>query len=242
MRGQLSILSEAYSYATYENRVLATREFIREILGYVVEKREDALALHESARADAVRAGATLQPDDLVGLRYRVAAFTRPIVQHGWEYAPTERRRPQPTDVPKDYTVVHNGRFEPTVSVRRPYAYVIEPGLDAVVEKLRQHGIIVEPFSGDAHLESYLVTEMKRARREFQGHRLLTLEVEARATTAAFTDAHVVRLAQPLGNLAAYLLEPQATDGLAAWNFLDDTIAVQEMFPIRRVLTPKGLR
>jgi len=133
--------------------------------------------LHEGARADAVRAGTTLQPDDLVGLRYRVAAFTQPIVQHGWEYAPAERRRPQPTDVPKDYTVVHNGRFEPTLSVRRPYAYVIEPGLDAVVEKLHQHGIVVEPFSGEASLETYFVIEMKRARRFGSNLSMIFMEI-----------------------------------------------------------------
>jgi hypothetical protein len=29
-------------------------------------------------------------------------------------------------------------------------------------------------------------------------------------------------LAQPLGNLAFYLLEPQSDDGLVTWNFFDD--------------------
>jgi len=31
----------------------------------------------------------------------------------------------------------------------------------------------------------------------------------------------VVRTAQPLANIAAYLLEPQSNDGLVTWNFLD---------------------
>ena len=32
----------------------------------------------------------------------------------------------------------------------------------------------------------------------------------------------VVRTAQPLGNLAVYLLEPRSEDGLATWNFFDE--------------------
>ena len=48
------------------------------------------------------------------------------------EFRPNQGRR-RVTDRPKDYTVVHVGGFEPTVSVRRPYAYLIEPGNDALV-------------------------------------------------------------------------------------------------------------
>ena len=33
--------------------------------------------------------------------------------------------------------------------------------------------------------------------------------------------AVVVRTAQPLGSLAAYLLEPESDDGLFVWNFFD---------------------
>ena len=241
LRGQLSILLEAYAYASFEDRVLCTREFVREILGYVIEKREEINALHYLAQMDTVRAAKKLEPSDLIGLRYQMAAYPRPVVRHGWAYEDGENGRPRRTDTPQDYTVVHNGRFEPTLSVRRPYAYILEPGLDAVVAKLRQHGIQVEPFTGSASTETYLVTGVERARRAFQGHNMLTLEVEATDATTAFVDASIVYLAQPLGNLAAYMLEPQATDGLAAWNILDEHVAEGKLFPIHRVLRPRDL-
>jgi hypothetical protein len=37
----------------------------------------------------------------------------------------------------------------------------------------------------------------------------------------------VVRTAQPLGNLIAYLLEPQSNDGLVVWNFFDRYLVPQ---------------
>ena len=37
----------------------------------------------------------------------------------------------------------------------------------------------------------------------------------------------VVRTAQPLGNLAAYLLEPESDDGLIVWNAFDRALVSQ---------------
>jgi hypothetical protein len=45
----------------------------------------------------------------------------------------------------------------------------------------------------------------------------------------------VVRTAQRLGTLAAYLLEPQSEDGLCAWNFFDGTLKRGTDFPVLRV-------
>ncbi|MEW6073800.1 MAG: M14 family metallopeptidase [Planctomycetota bacterium] len=242
LRGQLSILSEAYAYASYRDRVLATREFVREILRYVAERKEEVLAIHERAKADTIRAGANPQPDDVVGLRFRPAAFPRPAVVRGWAWETDAGGRRRRTEESRDYTVVHVGCFEPAVSVRRPYAYLLEPDLDAVVEKLREHGIAVEPFAGGASVESYRVLSIEAGRREFQGHRMLSLEVEASdARIELGPGAAIVRTAQPLGNLAVSLLEPQAVDGLAAWNFLDGRIAAGEPFPIHRVRSARDL-
>jgi hypothetical protein len=237
LRGQMSILSEAYAYAPYRDRVLATLEFVREIMTYATENASRIRDLHERARAETTANGAAPQPDDCVGIRHRLAALPRPATIRGWVMTPPEAgRRPRPTDEPMDHRVVHLGRFEPTVCVQRPYAYLVAPGLDGVVEKLRQHGIEVEPFEGPARVEAYTVTDVRRPDRAFQGHRMLTLEVEATSRRESFgAGTTIVRTAQPLGTLAVYLLEPRSTDGLAAWNLMDDLIAGGAEFPVYRV-------
>ncbi len=243
LRGQMSILSEAYAYASYEDRVLATRAFVRTILEYVVEKKEKVFELHERARTETIAAGEHPQPDDLVGLRHRRAACLLPVTIHGWQYETGGDGRRRRTDQPQDYTVTHLGCFEPTVSVRRPFAYVLEPDLDGVLVKLRQHGVAMEPFSGAVRVESYRVTSLKRARRAYQGHRILNLDVEASDAELTLPEGStLVRLAQPLGNLIVYLLEPRSTDGLAAWNFLDDRIEEGGVFPIHRIRRAGDLR
>ena len=47
----------------------------------------------------------------------------------------------------------------------------------------------------------------------------------------------IVRLAQPLGLLAAYLLEPESDDGLTDWNFMDPWLEVGKPAPVRKMMT-----
>ncbi len=236
LRGCMAILSEAHSYKPYEERIVVTREFVREIMAYAAENKQRVMEIHDQARFQTIGKGRNPQPDDCVGIRHKLAAFMRPATVHGYEMIPRERGRPRPSDVPKDYTVIHLGRFEPTLSVRRPYAYIIPPGFDNIVDKLQQHGIKVEPFEGAATVESYTITEIERAEREFQGHRRLTLEVEADQHTETFpAGSSIVRTGQRLGTLIVYMLEPQSVDGLATWNFFDDHLELGGEFPVMRI-------
>jgi hypothetical protein len=241
LRGQMSVLSEAYSYAPYKDRVIVTLEFIREVLQYVAAHRAEVIEISSRARRETAAAGENPQPGDIVGIRHRIAAFNDLIVIRGYEHVgggeggaaidPHVDHGP-----PKDYTVIHLGRFEPTLSVPRPHAYIIPPGFDHLVEKLRQHGIAVEPFTGDALFERYTVTRVQRSERAFQNHVMQKLDVTCARGKATFAPgSHIVRTAQPLGTLAVYLLEPQSEDGLATWNFLDDVLKEGAAYPIVRV-------
>jgi hypothetical protein len=227
LRGQMSILSEAYSYADYRDRVLATLEFVREILRYAAEEREAIRGLHEQAREATTRAGEHPQPDDVVGIRHRIAAMDEPAVILGAASAGTE---------PPLHTVVHRGRFEATRGVRRPHAYIVAPGTDEVLANLDAHGITVEPVTGEALVEVYTVASQVRAERPFQGHRTIRLEVDARLERRRIEPGStLVRTGQPLGNLIVYLLEPESDDGLAAWNFFDEVLEDGEEFPVYRL-------
>ena len=243
LRGQMSILSEAYAYATYEERVLATREFVREILGWVAENGERVRELHERARTETTAAGENPQPDDVVGIRHRLAPAPRLATVLGFVEEPDESGRPRPTGEPLDRQVLHLDRFEPTLSVRRPHAYLIPPGLDAVVENLRLHGVRLEPWSGRALVEAYTILDVRRRSRPFQGHRTVELECEAELCERELPEGSwICPTGQPLGNLIVYLLEPQSEDGLVTWSFLDEHLKEGRPYPILRVRSRHDLR
>ncbi len=54
MRNRIAILSEAYSYASFEERVLATLYFVEEILDYVHEHADEVRRIVAEADAASV--------------------------------------------------------------------------------------------------------------------------------------------------------------------------------------------
>jgi hypothetical protein len=52
---------------------------------------------------------------------------------------------------------------------------------------------------------------------------------------------YLVRTSQPLGLLAAYLLEPESDDGFVAWNFLDSHLNPQTILPIYKLMESRAL-
>ena len=92
-------------------------------------------------------------------------------------------------------------------------------------------------------VEKRRLLDLHREEKAFQGHHTVALTVE-RTRTEAVAEAGtvLVPLAEPLGHLAAFLLEPESPDGVATWNLLDEALsrlvpgAPDAWLPIRRVL------
>jgi hypothetical protein len=58
---------------------------------------------------------------------------------------------------------------------------------------------------------------------------------------------YVVRTAQPLANVASYLLEPQTNDALILWNFFDRSLVPQwgrgyNEYPVYRLMRKAELK
>jgi dipeptidyl aminopeptidase/acylaminoacyl peptidase len=129
------------------------------------------------------------------------------------------------------------GASTPTLTVRRPYAYLFPARLASIVENLQRHGIVVEELREDIELdvEAYRIDRITRTP-AFQKHQPVSVEATARKESRRVeAGTIVVHTAQALGGLAAYLLEPQAADGLTTWNFFDAVLKEKEDFPVLRL-------
>ena len=242
LRGHMSILSEAYSHASYETRVLATLEFVRECLLFAAQNADAMRALVERGRAETIAAGEGDVPSMAsVGIRHELASASEPAVIRGWVETLDDEGRSVPTDEPQDYVVRHDDHFRPTLSVTRPRGYLIPPGHDEVVDVLRAHGVeLASAPMGEQDVEVYSLTAVERAEQAFQGHHIVTADAQARADRRAIDDGWTfVPTAQALGTLAVYLLEPAADDGLVAWGFFDgqpgEGLETGAEFPVLRV-------
>jgi hypothetical protein len=223
LRHRIGILCESYVYAPYRDRVLASRDFVRCCFEYAAKEKDKLRKLLKDAETGSAR----------VALRHKQVPLGKEMTVIGIEGGKTA-----PPGKAKEFTVTYLGKCEATVSVERPYAYLLPATQNKAVEKLRQHGIAVEELTADAELavEVYRVDKVSAAAQAYQGHKQVTLTVTPRQekrTVKART--FVVRTGQRLGTLAAFVLEPQSEDGLATWNYFDAALQPGGDYPVLRL-------
>jgi len=236
LRNRIAILSESYAYASYKDRVLASKEFVRGILEHVADNKDKIRKLLADVRQATTNAGRLLKADDFVPLQYTAAPLGRPHNLLGFVEEVRDSRRVA-TDKPREYQVQYLGATDTTLAARRPWAYLIPARFTAAVENLQRHGLEVEELREDIELdvEAYRIDQVIRTP-AFQSHRPVLLACSKHKDSRRVPAGTVlVRTAQPLGSLAVYLLEAQTLDGLVTWNFFDDGLRREEDFPVLRL-------
>jgi len=254
LRNRLAILDENYVHADYKTRVISNYNFLLAVLDYSYANA--GLLLKATAEADArtVARGLAAKPAGLFGLDFDLRALPNPVTILGFEMESVQREgapfpQMKPSDRKKAYTVPYYADFVPKTIVPLPAGYLISPPNAGVVENLVRHGLLVERLSAPAKLEvqTFKIKEIKAAANFYQGHRLNAVSGEYAAETKEFPAGTIfVTLAQPLANVAAYLLEPQSDDGLVVWNFFDRDLVGQwarqpSPCPVYKLMAPVPL-
>jgi dipeptidyl aminopeptidase/acylaminoacyl peptidase len=240
LRNRLSILSEAYSYAPFEDRVRGTLAFVRSALEEAASRRGEIRSLLDRARAETVAATGVGIP-----IRSEARPFDEPVTILGFEESAGARPSESVSaGVPRDYSASLVHRFEPTLTVVRPFGYVIPPGFEEAVATLDRHGIALERIREDVEVDAEIsrLDEVRRRRAGYNGP--ATIEADATPREEAFrveAGSVLVRTDQPLGTLASYLLEPQSDDNLMTHGLLGESIEAGADFPVVRVVAPVSL-
>jgi hypothetical protein len=240
LRGRLGILSEAYSYLDYKGRIIATKEFVTELLNFVTENHETVRGLLDSVDADLIKSGQTSPQRTSISLGAKPIAFKEKFTVKGFK-----------DGQPHDYQCDFIGDYQSTKQVPMPYAYLIPAEHKNVAQRLQMHGVKVEKMGshaadGSANLllevQVDTVRSLVRNEQTFQKHKMIRVESE-RSTERKTISAgmFVVRTGQPLGRLISYMLESESDDGFTFWNFLDDSLEVGKPYPIWSIAKPVEL-
>ena len=237
LRNRIAILSEAYSYATFEERVLATLYFVEEILDYVHENGAEIRSIVEDADASvvgqrlALRAAPERSPAPVDILMGEVDEERHPLTG-----ATLLRRR----DVQRVESMYEFGTFAPTESDVVPAGYIVPARLEDTLIRLEAHGVVMEPAPSTARAgQAFRVDSVSTAPRPFQGHLEQVIHGAYEAATMSPGAGDMwVPADQPLGRLIFTLLEPRSDDGFANWGFLADELEAGELYPITRVPAP----
>ncbi len=199
LRNRISILTEAYAYAPYKERVLATQSFVSQCLNAVVERRERIAKLLDDVDRRA------RQGRGEVALRAHIGPHDEKITVKGFVEEEKDSKQVA-TDEHRDYEVEDWAKSVADLNVALPSAYLLSPEFSPCCENLQRHGIEVEQLREDIEVdvEASRIGQVRHAEREFEGHKLTTLEVEREPRARQFpAGTLVVRTSQPLGRLAA---------------------------------------
>jgi Zinc carboxypeptidase. len=234
IRNRLGILNENYVYADFKSRVLGCYYLIHSLMEYTSSHKSEIKSMLNDVDKRTIARGANPAVTDSFAIEYKVRpspdkvtirTYEAELINdvNGWKnYKRTERQR--------DVTVPYYIDYYPTKNVRFPFAYLITISDPAITDLMKIHGIKLEKLSTDSKIEvqRFEISELKGAPKLNQGHYTNTIDGKYISGPLDFpAGTIVVRTAQPLGNLAAYLLEPQSNDGLVFWNFFDRYLVPQ---------------
>ncbi len=222
LRNRISVLSEAYSYIPFADRIAVTRAFVLENLRAMIAFESRARGIFERADRRVSRSGAP---------RVRIhhdSTFAEPSFH---DVLVTDVSRPgrgksrvASSDVRKRENTPVYVRFEARKSDVYPRAWAITPASDVVRQTLLLHGLEVatldEPATVDA--ECFWPTSLSKMRMVYQGHRMVQMRGEL-ATSRRELPAGtlIIPARQRLARIAAVLIDPLSEDSLATWNFFE---------------------
>jgi hypothetical protein len=254
IRNRLGILNENYVYADFKSRVMGCYYLIHSLLDYASGHNSEIKNILSETDKKTIARGENPTVTDSFAIEYNVRPLPEKVTiktyvaelvneTNGWKnYHRTEKQQ--------DVTVPYYIDYYPVKNVRFPFAYLITLKDPAIIEVLKIHGVKFERLIADSRIDvqRFDITELKGSAKLNQGHYTNTIDGKYVNGPVDFpAGTIIVRTAQPLGDLAAYLLEPQSNDGLLFWNFLDRYLVPQwgmgyNPYPVFKVLDKTDIK
>ena len=234
VRNRLAILNENYVYADYKTRVLGSYSLLHSILDYSASHSVEIKDMLKKVDLQTIARATNLAVPDSFPIKYKVKPTPEKIRIRAFEVDVTTdadgKEKLHKSDRKRLVNAPYLADYYPTRSVAFPYAYIIKLNDPAVANLLLKHGIKVEKLvqATTLEVETFRISDLKPEARLNQGHYTNTVKGMVIKDTVEFLPGnYVVRMAQPLANLAAYMLEPETNDALILWNYFDRYLVPQ---------------
>jgi hypothetical protein len=135
---------------------------------------------------------------------------------------------------PYTKTIKEWNKFEPSVSVQKPVAYIIPKAWDRVIALLKLNNVKIQEIKADQKIEveSYYIGDFKTGARPYEGHYLhsgLKLNT-VKQNLQYYAGDFVIYVNQSTNRYIVETLEPQATDSFFNWNFFDSILDMKEHY------------
>jgi hypothetical protein len=235
LRNRLAILSEAFSHERFYQRIYSTYSFVTEILEHTNSNSKAIQEVTRQADAKTVQTILNEAGKTKKGVRFKMVESEKINDFPTYDYV-SYTKPDGSKELVRSGKIVHykdvtyHSKFDAEVESTLPMGYIIPAAFSAVAENLRKHGVKVTTLSKPQTMEGevFQIEEFEIDKRKFEGHFMARVYGKFISTKKKFNKGdYLVELAQPLGNLAFYLLEPQSDDGFITWNFFDKYLEKQ---------------
>ena len=225
-----TVLVENHSLKPYDQRVLGTYVFLESVIRTTAN---NAAGLRRAIETDRKGNAATIPLGWDVDPKAPVPTIDYKAIESGSvPSAISGGLRMEFTGKPVTVKIPHKQANHVTASVARPKAYWIPPAWSEVIQRLQLHGIQFERVNEprDVRVTMYRLEEAKfQEKQPFEGRVQLTAKPVAESKTERYASGSIrIPTDQPLGNLAAILLEPSSPDSLFQWGFFNQVLQQTE--------------
>jgi murein tripeptide amidase MpaA len=254
VRNRLGILNENYVYADFKSRVYGCYYLINSLVDYSSAHKSEIKNLIKNVDAKTIARGNNPSVTDSIAIEYDVRPAPNKVLVKTYEAELLTdidgRKTYKRSDRQKNVIIPYFIDYYPVKSVRFPFAYFITINDPHIIGLLKLHGIKTEKLTTGikTEVEQFEISEIAPVPRLNQGHYTNTIKGNfIKKTVEVPAGTIVVKMSQPLANLAAYLLEPQSNDGLVTWNYFDRYLVPQwgmgfYTYPVYKLINKTDLK
>lgn len=229
----IGFMPETHMLKPFADRLRSTLAFMEETIAFLHEHGEAS----PRARTQAIQRTVTkrefaldwrINQNQRDSFRFKgYAAKYKPSEVSGLPRLYYDRSEVWERDIP------YYNTFEPSLTVVKPWAYLIPQAWENVLSRLQNNGVHMSRLREDALLEveMYRIDSFKN-RNEWEGHYYhYDVRVTLQRRQHLFRKGdYVVLTNQPANRYLVETLEPHAPDSWFAWNFFDPILMQKEYF------------
>jgi dipeptidyl-peptidase 4 len=170
--------------------------------------------------------------------------YSAPVTDRPSKFpTPKDRKRKSEME-PTDFEVQLLNVGQSTLAIDPPEYYFVPSDAAWAASRLRMHGVRMAWVESStlAKMPKQMATQYRMENTqelmEYQNRRLRKFEVAKSEIELPAASGWLVPTRQPLGTLAAYMLEPHADDSLATWGFFDPSLTKGSLYSVLRIEKP----
>jgi len=228
----IGFMPETHMLKDFDKRVESTYKLLQTYIDVIVR---DAKVIGEQKRkADSLTIAQKDFPLDWK--LNRTVYDSIPFKGFVAKYKPSEisglERLYYDRNAPYTKNIKYWDKFEPSITISKPIAYIIPKAWDKVIALLKLNNVKMMQLAADTKidLEMYYIADLKTGTRPYEGHyihsgvQLNTVNQHVQF----YAGDYVVYVNQATNRYIIETLEPQAIDSFFNWNFFDSILGQKE--------------